>query len=165
MNIWESDLPGIGKKFQLHTRGGDKLVLVVHDDGRRECFHYDHDDLEESISMVTLDDDEARVVAAVLGGVTYRPRALESVEMALDDLVIEWYRIESGYYAAGKTIGDLNVRQRTGATIIALIGPQKNNRINPGPEADLTPESTLVVAGDRSQQKMFKQILMDGCDS
>ncbi|RAV19339.1 cation:proton antiporter regulatory subunit [Paenibacillus contaminans] len=161
MNIRETDLPGIGKKFQMITRFGDKLVLIVHDDGRRECYHFDQDDQDEMTSMITLDDDEARYVAGIIGGMAYKPKALETIEVVLDDLVIEWYRIEEGCCFIGKTIGELDIRGRTGATIIA-ISEKHHNQINPDPNIALTADTTLIVAGDRRQQKAFKNLLMNG---
>jgi TrkA domain protein len=158
-NIRESDLPGIGRKFQIDTRSGDKLVVVVHDDGRREMYHFHHDDPDDSISMVSLDDAEARVIAAIIGGMTYQPRALESVEVALNDLVIEWYRIEPGFKSIGKTVGQLQIRQRTGATIIAVIEKDHTQKVNPGPDHVLKAEATLVLTGERHQLKSLKQLL------
>jgi TrkA domain protein len=161
-NIRESDLPGIGRKFQIVTRSGEKLVVVIHDDGRRELYHFDHDDPEESISLVTLDDDEARQVAGIIGGMTYKPKTLESVEVALDDLVIEWYKVDPGSKAVGKTIGELQVRSKTGANIIAVIEKNQRQQVNPGPDQVLHAEATLVISGERHQVKALKQLISDG---
>ncbi|MBO9598614.1 MAG: cation:proton antiporter regulatory subunit [Cohnella sp.] len=164
MNIMETDLPGIGKKFQVSARSGDKLVIIVHDDGRRECYHFEHGDPEESISMVTLDDDEARVVAAMIGGMTYKPKTLETIEVALNDLVIEWVKIEADFACVGRSIGEMDIRRNCGATVIALVEPNGAKTINPGPEFLLREDAMLVAAGERAQHKWLKRLLRDGGD-
>lgn len=165
MNLKETDLPGIGKKFVIQTRSGEKLTIIIHDDGRREIYHYDHDNFDDSVSMITLDDDEARYVSAIIGGITYQPTALENIEVALGDLIIEWYRLEPNYKAIGKTIGELRVRERTGSTIIAVIEKNQKKHVNPGPDLLLTADSTVVVIGERLHQQQIRQILLNGKSS
>ncbi|PZN09530.1 MAG: potassium:proton antiporter [Bacillota bacterium] len=163
-DIRESDLPGIGRKFQIITRSGDKLTIIVHDDGRREIYHADPDDPDNWISMVTLDDTEARQVAGIIGGLAYRPQAIESVEVALNKLIIEWYKVEPHSKCVGRTIGELQIRQKTGATVIAIIEKDETQVVNPGPDCVIKPDSTLVVMGERQHIKAFRQLISTGSE-
>jgi len=99
-------------------------------------------------------------VAGIIGGMAYQPKALDTVEVALDELTIEWYRIDPNAPCVGKTIGELRVREQTGATIIAVIEKDHRKTINPGPDQVIRAEATLVVAGERRQVKAFKQLIL-----
>jgi len=156
--VRESDLIGIGKKYQIETEAGDNMIIVIHDDGRRELYRYE-DDERETHCVMTLTDEESRQVAGILGGLSYKPKALETIEVALDDLRIEWYKVEESNDGADKSIGELEVRQRTGASIIAAIR-EDETVINPGPDYVISPGVTLVVAGKQSNIKLLKKILI-----
>jgi TrkA domain protein len=158
--IRETDLPGIGRKFQVECRGGDKLVIIVHDDGKRELYHFKYEDPDESISMVTLDDTEARQIAGIIGGLAYRPKTLETVEVVLEDLFLDWYKVEPGWLSAGRTLGELNVRQQTGAAVIALIGKQR--KVNPGPDDVIEEGAMVVAAGEKQQVRALHRLLING---
>lgn len=155
--VRESDLIGIGKKYQIETEAGDHMVVVIHDDGRRELYRYD-DEENESRCVMTLSDEESRQIAGIIGGLSYKPKALDTIQVALDDLIIEWLKVEKSDKATDKSIGELEVRQRTGATIIAAI-EEGDSIINPGPDYVISPGVTLVVAGKRNHIRLLKEIL------
>ncbi|MBV6681499.1 potassium transporter [Bacillus thuringiensis] len=152
MKIRESELPGIGYKFQVVTKGKEKMVIVIHDDGRREMYHFDSD-YTESISSISLRDSEARQIAAILGGMVYKPRALENVEMVFEGLAIEWFKVENTASAIGKTIGDLEIRKTYSVTIIAVMKKNMRKLFNPGSETVIEEGDMLVVSGEREEIK------------
>src|SRR5690606_35192711 len=140
------------------TEAGDNMIVVIHDDGKRELYRSEDDD-SETHCVMTLSDEESRQVAGILGGLSYKPKALETIEVALDDLRIEWYKVEESNDGVNKSIGELGVRQRTGASIIAAIR-EDETIINPGPDYVISPGVTLVIAGKKSNIKLLKEILI-----
>ncbi|MHA4409713.1 cation:proton antiporter regulatory subunit [Bacillus cereus] len=165
MNIRESELPGIGCKFEVITKGNEKMVIVIHDDGRREMYHFDADH-EESISSVSLRDSEARQIAAILGGMVYRPQALDTIEMAFEGLSIEWFKVENNAPVVQKTIGTLHVRNTYNVTIIAILKKNMKKFFNPGPDSIIEAGDMLVLSGARHEVKrIINELLSVGGDS
>ncbi|WP_129704979.1 cation:proton antiporter regulatory subunit [Priestia megaterium] len=166
MMIKETELPGIGRKFEIETSGGNCVVVIIHDDGRREIYHFDQKDLEESIFDITLTDTESRQLAAILGGMIYKPKAMETIEVAFNDLVIEWYKVEKQAKAHNKTIGEIDVRSNYDVTIIAVIKNTQKKLSTPGPDTLIEEGDTLVISGERGNLKtLIKELLSQGGSS
>ena len=160
--VKEAYLPGVGRKFQVETVRGDRLVIVIHDDGDREIYHFDRKNLDRAASVITLTDGEARQIAGIVGGLTYVPKALPTAEVLLDDLVIDWFTIDRGAAAVGKTIRELQARTVTGASIVSLVEPDHVKRTNPEADTVLNEGATLILAGDRQTIAALKKLLVNG---
>ena len=160
--ISEANLPGVGRKFQIETVRGDRLVIVIHDDGDREIYHFDRKNLDRAASVITLTDGESRQLAGIVGGLTYVPKALPTAEVVLDDLVLDWFTIEPGAAAIGKTIRELQPRTVTGASIVSLVEPNHIKRTNPEADTLLNEGATLILAGDRKTIAALKKLLTTG---
>jgi K+:H+ antiporter subunit KhtT len=160
--ISEVFLPGVGRKFQVETLTGDRLVIVIHDDGTRELYHFTRRNMDRPASVLRLSDGEARQIAGILGGLTYVPRSLPMAEVILGDLVLEWFTIERGAACVGKTIRELGVRTRTGASIVSIIEPDQTTRTNPEANTVLNEGATLIAAGDRKTINALKRLLIEG---
>ena len=161
-SISEVFLPGVGRKFEVETLDGDRLVIVIHDDGTRELYHFTRKNLSRAASVMRLTDGEARQIAGIIGGLTYVPRSLPMAEVILGDLVLEWFRIEPGAACIGKSIRDLHVRTSTGASIVSIIEADQTKRTNPEADTVLNEGATLIVAGDRSTINSLKRLLVQG---
>jgi TrkA domain protein len=160
--ISEAFLPGVGRKFQVETITGDRLVIVIHDDGTRELYHFTRGHMDRPASVLRLSDGEARQIAGIVGGLAYVPRNLPMAEVILGDLVLEWFTIEPGAACIGRTIQDLQVRTKTGASIVSIIEPDQTTRTNPEADAVLNEGATLIAAGDRRTINALKRLLVDG---
>ncbi|MBX0324238.1 potassium transporter TrkA [Halomicroarcula sp. F13] len=157
MTVYETDVPGVGKKFEVELDGDERLVIVIHHDGKREVFHKDGPDVDAD-RLFTLGGRQAREVGAILQGAYFQPVETDSVDVPLGDAIIEWVDVESDSPLAGQTLADAKVRQRTGASIIAI---QRDGTTlpNPDPEDTITPGDILVTLGTRDEQSALEDLV------
>ena len=149
MDVKEHDLPGVGKKFALTTNGGDRMTVIIHNTGHREVYLFETGE-DFPVAAVRMEDAEARKLGAILGGAYFQPTPAESMDLILDQLAVEWMKVRPGSPLEGQTIGGAAVRERTGASIIAILRGGAAVP-NPQPGETITPGDTLVVVGDREQ--------------
>jgi hypothetical protein len=66
--IDETRLPGIGLRHDFVTAAGARIGVVTYRDGRRELVVYAESDPDECCASVPLDEEDAHVLADLLGG-------------------------------------------------------------------------------------------------
>ena len=154
----ETRLPGVGVKYAFEPGHGGRLTLILHTDGTREIYFFRSRHDEDPCAVITLDDEEARQLGALLGGAFERPKIVEELEMALGELAIEWIPVPDGSPAIGKTLADCAFRARTGITIIAILRePEPVTGAQPGDV--IQRGDTLVTVGKLGQYRAFRRLL------
>ncbi len=158
--VRETRLPGVGTKFTMDTRRGEGVCVIVHTDGLRELYHFDERDDEEPY-RIALNDDEARQVGALLGGVIYRPQLVQDLELALGDLVVEWIELPSDSPLVGLTVMTCRIRRTTGSTIVAILR-QGGAVAMPHPDEVLQADDVLVVIGTPDVFPIIRRLVAEG---
>jgi TrkA domain protein len=157
MKIKTGDLPGIGKRYSFETAEGENLVVILHQSGHREIYHFAGSDEDEPDLTIRLNDEEARQLGTILLGVDYQPVADDRVELLLKKVRIEWVQVSPESELANKKIIDSRVRTKTGATI---IGIQRGEDMLGSPDVSevILPGDVLMVIGNREQTKHLESL-------
>lgn len=154
-NIEEEDLPGIGKKFSFDTLAGGRVTIVIHNDGRRDVYHAKDEDEEPWV--LTLTDEEARKVSTILGNAYFKPTLIMTAKQALSE-EIKAIRVPSGAVVLDKMIKDLDIRKRTGASIVSII---RGDEIIKNPSATTTIQEgdLLMVMGTKESVDKLERMV------
>lgn len=152
MKVKTSDLPGIGKRYSLNLAEGDHIVLILHQNGYREIYHFADADADEPEWTMKMTDDEARQIGAILMGADYQPVSDDRIELLLKSIRIEWLQVSADSELANRRIIDSQIRKKTGATIIAI---QRGDQMIGSPDVNETilPGDVLMVVGNRQQTR------------
>lgn len=163
MTVYETDLPGVGKKFEVEIGDGERVVVVTHNTGKREVHFRPHEGAD-SEKLFELTDELARTIGTILEGAYFQPVESEDVQTTLGEgTCLDWYDVEEGAELAGQTLAEARVRQRTGVSIVAI---QREGTVMPSPEPETVVESgdTLVVIGSQEDVRAFRSLVSGDAD-
>ena len=159
VEVVETDLPGVGKRISLEKLAyGGRFVIIVHNDGRREIYYYRREGDEKPI-VLSLSDEEARKAGSVLSGAYFTPALVQAIAQTLTPKIsVEWNRVPLGSSVSGKTLGTLNLRKRTGVSVIAVVRGEKTVP-NPSAGFKLKDDDLLIVLGGAKGMDRLRKLL------
>ncbi|GAB7010026.1 cation:proton antiporter regulatory subunit [Halorubrum trueperi] len=159
MTITESDLPGVGKKFEIELRGDD-MIVVIHNTGKREVFRRADPDAD-SEKVFEFSDDLARTIGSIIEGAYFQPVEPETQETTLPGgILLEWYELQPGSPLIGETLESADIGNRTGIAIVAI---QRGDEVidSPGAGTTLREADTLIGVGTPENCAAFEEILTE----
>ena len=143
--IDETPLPGVGTRYAFETEEGRMLGVVHHHTGRRELFVGDPGDPDCVAVSLSLTEGETHVLADILGGSSL-VQHVGDLGHHIEGLAIDWLVVEPGSPAGDRSLGELQIRTRTGAYVVAIIRDGQPTPA-PGPDDRLRIGDVLVVVG------------------
>lgn len=157
MDVYKTDLPGVGRKFDLELSDDTFASVVVHHDGRCELYH--RTDLETSgEKLLELTGLEANRLGSILEGAYFESVNVEELSVPLGSAIIEWVELPPDSALVGSTFGRAEIRHRTGASVIA-IQRESETIPNPAVDFDLAAGDVLVAIGTREEHATLKRVV------
>ncbi len=158
MRIESFEIPGVGKRYEFHTKHGDVFVLIERLDGKRELSILKDD---EVVATVELDPEEANQLALILAPSFITDFLDKRIDLIFRNVAIDSFEIREGFYAVGKTLKELQLRNKTGASIISIM---RGDQIitNPPPDTVLQPGDVVVMIGKKEEVEKAQKYLARG---
>ena len=159
MALRSLNLPGVGTKYEFETEKGDTVAIFFTKTGSIQMYTLHKGCKTPSAAEMT--PVEARRLGNVLTGAIIEADQ-ESVEIAfsaLADLRITIHTFYVPKTVSGKTIEVLQIRAKTGATVIAVCRQDKNI-INPPPSFVFKDGDAVLVIGESDQIKKIEREIM-----
>ena len=159
MALRSQNLPGVGTKYEFKTDKGDTVAIFFTRTGTIQMYTLQKGCKTPSAAEMT--PVEARRLGNILTGAIIEADQ-ESVEVAFSALADLRVTIHTFYIPKaiiGKTIEDLQIRAKTGATVIA-VSRHDHNIINPSPSFVFEDGDAVLVIGESDQIKKFESEIM-----
>ncbi len=159
MTVYESDIPGVGRRFELELTDRKRVVVVYHHDGRCELFRRDGPD-DDGKRILDLTSDQASRLGTILEGAYFETVDVDELSVPLGDAIIEWIEVPAGSSLAGASLADADVRAQTGVSVVAI---QRDTETipSPGPEVTLRVGDILVGIGTRKEQAALEALVSE----
>jgi TrkA domain protein len=152
-NVVESELPGIGQRYELEAIEGGTVCVTIHHSGRRDVYVLPRGGGDPKAAL-TLTDAQARTLGAVLAGAYFKPAVVDEIDWVVGKLLIDWFTLADDSPGVGRTIADLEIRTRTRMTVAAIVR-EAESIIAPEPNETLRAGDQLVVIGRQEDLREF----------
>lgn len=154
----ETNLPGIGRRVEFFSEDGRRVGVVRHHSGRRELFVCRVHDPDTTDVAINLSEGDAHSLVEAFGLETLSDDGSSPRTYDVEGLVFEWLDVPAESPVVGRSIADLQVRTRTGASVVAVIRSPSPVPA-PEPEFVVAAEDTLVVAGTAEGVEKARRLL------
>ena len=158
--IHEVKLPGVGVRYEFETVEGRRIGVISHRSGLREIYVALPEDADEFKRVLGLSPDDARTLAELLGA-TRVAQQLAELQQRIEGLVIDWLPVREDSHYVGRTIGDAQLRSRTGVSVVAIVRGEEAVPA-PGPDDRLENGDYLVVVGTSRGVEQAVEVLRAG---
>lgn len=157
IHIEEEELPGIGMRDDFMTSRGRRVGVLTYRDGHRDLLVYKKGDPDSVSETVSLTESEADILAEYLGTRLVVER-LSRVTDQIDSLDSERVTVRNGSPVSGMTLGDMNVRRLTGASVVAIW---RNKEVDASPMPDFVVKSgdALILIGSQEALAKAKSLI------
>lgn len=156
----QSQLPGIGVRHDVITSSGWRVGVISRRDGRRDLVIFDPDDPDAARDSVPLTNEEAAVLADVLGA-SLMLGQLAGLRDQAEGLLTEQISLTADSPYVGKSLGDTRARTRTGVSIVAVL---RHGAVVASPTPDFRFEAgdVVVAVGTRPALESLSRVLAEG---
>ena len=155
-DVTETQLPGVGVRHEFATGAGERVAVLSHRTGRREIAVYDRADPDACSTVLHLNPDDTRTLAELLGGDPLA-EATSGVQRVAG-VALDWIPIRAGSVQAGHTIGEGQLRTRTGSSVVAVIRGDETVPA-PGPDMRIEAGDVMVAAGTPAGLRQLRDLL------
>lgn len=159
VDLVETLLPGIGIRYELKTRSGLLLGVVVKRQGAVEVAFYDDRDPDRAEVVFHLDADEASAVAELLG-VPRRTERFADLSREVPGLRSARIVVRPRSPYDGRPLGETRARTLTGCSIVAVVRGS-DVVTSPEPREILRADDVLVAIGSEQGLDHLSTLLTD----
>lgn len=132
MNVEVTPLPGIGTRQDFMIRSGRRIGVITYRDGKFELIVSKLDDPDACSASIPLTPQEAGTLAGLLGAPQLVAH-LNEQHSEVTGIGTKQFPVVPGSAFDSRTLGDTQLRTRTGASIVAVV---RAGTVHPSPRPD-----------------------------
>ncbi|MDQ3639224.1 MAG: NAD-binding protein, partial [Actinomycetota bacterium] len=114
----------------------------------------------EAGEIQRISDGIRRELYAPVASISTDGNLLHQLDRTSRMIETEWFRLPEDGPIVGESIGDLHIRSKTGASVVAIVRGDEPLP-NPGPEVSFEADDVIGVLGTPDQRAAFRELVQE----